>query len=233
MLNKDFSEAANLISTTDPTSRITYANSEFCEIAGFEDHELIGHAHKIVRHNDMPKAAFSQMWEYLKSGKSWMGLVKNQCKDNKHHYWVSAFVTPIHDPQGNVLEYQSVRSKPSKEQVERAENLYKLMANNKVSNLPRVSFHTINIIGLLILLGLLIALTIFFSHWLLVIPTLLNLLIFSNTLIQNKRYGELSELSKQAYQNELMERPYTKYKDDYSCIELALMMRKAELRAVS
>lgn len=233
MLNKDFSEAANLISTTDPTSRITYANSEFCEIAGFEDHELIGHAHKIVRHNDMPKAAFSQMWEYLKSGKSWMGLVKNQCKDNKYHYWVSAFVTPIHDPQGNVLEYQSVRSKPSKEQVERAENLYKLMANNKVSNPPRVSFHTINIIGLLILLGLLIALTVFFSHWLLVIPTLLNLLIFSNTLIQNKRYGELSELSKQAYQNELMERPYTKYKDDYSCIELALMMRKAELRAVS
>jgi len=233
MLNKEFSEAANLISTTDPSSHITYANSDFCDIAGYEDHELIGNPHNMVRHKDMPKAAFKQMWEYLKSGKSWMGLVKNQCSDNEHHYWVSAFVTPIRDPQGNVIEYQSVRSKPSQEQILRAENLYKQISHNKAKVRPRFKYHLINAIGLPVLLASLLALSVMSANWLLLIPALLASLLCGNALMQKKRFDELSELTKQAYENELMEYPYTNHKDDYSRIELALMMRKAELRAVS
>ncbi len=75
-LNKHYSERANLISTTNPDSIITYANDEFCDIAGFSQQELVGNPHNMVRHPDMPKQAFAQLWQYLRSGKSWMGLVK-------------------------------------------------------------------------------------------------------------------------------------------------------------
>lgn len=92
--NKNYPKDANLISTTDTSSKITYANNTFCEVAEYNEEELIGHPHNMVRHKDMPKAAFAQLWQYIKSGKSWMGLVKNQCKGGGY-YWVSAFVTPI------------------------------------------------------------------------------------------------------------------------------------------
>nr|QIQ11009.1 Aerotaxis sensor receptor protein [Klebsiella pneumoniae] len=70
----------------------------------------------------MPPAAFEHMWSTLKSGRSWMGLVKNRCK-NGDHYWVSAYVTPI-AKNGSIVEYQSVRTKPEPEQVLAAEKLY-------------------------------------------------------------------------------------------------------------
>ncbi|MDN3684724.1 PAS domain S-box protein [Vibrio sinaloensis] len=75
-LNRDYCATSNLISTTDPSSYITHANKAFCDIAGFSNDELIGNPHNMVRHKDMPKQAFAQMWTYLKQGKSWMGLVK-------------------------------------------------------------------------------------------------------------------------------------------------------------
>ncbi|MDF2156140.1 PAS domain-containing methyl-accepting chemotaxis protein [Vibrio sp. CAU 1672] len=233
MLNKDFSSAANLISTTDPSSHITYANSDFCDIAGYKEQALVGNPHNIVRHKDMPKAAFKQMWDYLKSGQSWMGLVKNQCSDNQHHYWVSAFVTPIRDPQDNIVEYQSVRSKPSKDQIQRAGTLYKQLNENKASHRPRIKFHTINVAGMALLTASLLTSAISMSNWLLGLPALLSLVLLASTHIQKRRFNQLLQLSKQAYENELMEKPYTNHKDDYSQIELALMMRKAELRAVS
>ncbi|BEC34875.1 hypothetical protein VEE73_47260 (plasmid) [Escherichia coli] len=67
---------------------------DFIKISGFTEEELLGQPHNIVRHPDMPPAAFEHMWSTLKSGRSWMGLVKNRCK-NGDHYWVSAYVTPI------------------------------------------------------------------------------------------------------------------------------------------
>ena len=119
--NKEYAKDANLISTTDPSSLITYANHDFCHVAEYEMDELIGKPHNVVRHSDMPKQAFAQMWQYLKAGKSWMGLVKNQCQGDKH-YWVSAFVTPIKGEDGETVEYQSVRSRPTEAQTERAES---------------------------------------------------------------------------------------------------------------
>ena len=117
---REFSRQHNLISTTDSQSRILYANEHFCQVAGYSAEQLEGEFHNLVRHPDMPKAAFADMWLHLKAKKSWMGLVKNR-SSNGDHYWVNAYVTPILDAQGNLVEYQSVRTAPSREDIGRAE----------------------------------------------------------------------------------------------------------------
>ena len=82
-----------LVSGTDTGGRLLFANKAFVDISGFSEDELIGAPHNIVRHSDMPKAAFQNLWETIKGGKPWQGLVKNRCK-NGDHYWVNANVTP-------------------------------------------------------------------------------------------------------------------------------------------
>lgn len=103
----DFSENLQLVSTTDLRGVITYANPAFCQVAGYELDEIVGHSHNIVRHPDMPKAAFADMWVKLKAGRSWRGMVKNRCKDGRY-YWVDAYVTPLYE-QDQHVGYQSVR----------------------------------------------------------------------------------------------------------------------------
>ena len=115
-------EDANILTTTDPKGIITHANEEFVQISGFERDELIGKSHNVVRHPDMPPAAFENLWQTIKSGESWMGIVKNRCK-NGDYYWVDAYVTPV-TRNGQIVEYQSVRRKPKPEYVERAQKLY-------------------------------------------------------------------------------------------------------------
>lgn len=112
----------NLLSTTSLDGTITYVNPDFITISGFSEAELIGQPHNLIRHPDMPPAAFADMWQALRSGKSWMGLVKNRCK-NGDHYWVNAYVTPILQG-GRPVEYQSVRTAPSAAQIQAAEALY-------------------------------------------------------------------------------------------------------------
>lgn len=231
-LNKDFSASANLISTTDPQSYITYANDVFCDIAGYEEEELVSNPHNIVRHPDMPKQAFEQLWSYIKSGQSWMGLVKNRCKDGKH-YWVSAFATPITGPDGSIIEYQSVRSKPEPEQIERADKLYEELRNGKNVSPLRLKYHAISL-SLASLIFLLAALVTAQN------PSILNIalmvvsaLSIACCFFQSKRFNTVRNLATDAYSNSLMERPYTSHFDDFSQIELALIMRKAQLRAVT
>ena len=128
-----FSDHQELVSTTDIRGVITYANKEFCNIAGFNLEELIGKNHNIVRHPDMPKAAFKEMWGKLKQGHSWRGMVKNRCKDGRY-YWVDAFVTPIFE-HGQLVGYQSVRTKPSEQLKRRAQSLYtKINAGKSLSS---------------------------------------------------------------------------------------------------
>lgn len=112
----------NLLSVTKTSSHITYASKEFCDVAGYTLDELVGQPHNIVRHPDMPPEAFKDMWDFLKSGKSWMGLVKNRCK-NGDHYWVDAFASPIKE-NGKIVEYQSVRLSPNRQHVKNAEKIY-------------------------------------------------------------------------------------------------------------
>ena len=116
------SEAGRLISTTDTRGIITYCNDEFVQISGYSREELLGQPHNLIRHPDMPEAVFKGMWEYLKAGKPWMGVVKNRTKTGDH-YWVSAYVTPILEA-GKMVGYESVRVAPDREQIARAESLY-------------------------------------------------------------------------------------------------------------
>lgn len=114
-----------ILSTTDPKGRITYINDTFVQISGFEPDELLGEPHNIVRHPDMPRVAFQMLWNTLKTGQSWIGLVKNRCKDGGF-YWVDAFATPI-QRDGALHEYQSVRTAPQRASVRRADRVYGLL----------------------------------------------------------------------------------------------------------
>ncbi|WED22188.1 methyl-accepting chemotaxis protein [Vibrio sp. JC009] len=231
--NKNYPKDVNLISTTDPSSIVTYANEVFCDVAEYKEEELIGKPHNVVRHKDMPKAAFGQLWQYIQSGKSWMGLVKNQCQGDGH-YWVSAFVTPIKNEKGEITEYQSVRSKPEPEQIDRAAELYKkLNKGEKVSGfrLPFVSAPLA--FGLITLLLSALLLAGISPLYIGVAGITLSALMMGLSLYHGKRFNKIKQLANDAYSNPLMEKPYTGCFDDYSQIELALMMRKAELRAVS
>lgn len=111
-----------LISKTDLKGRITYANPAFIEISGFNQDELIGKAHNVVRHPDMPPAAFEDLWRTLQAGKPWLGLVKNRRKDGGF-YWVQAFVAPIVE-KGQITGYSSVRTRPTEAQIQQAHAAY-------------------------------------------------------------------------------------------------------------
>ncbi len=123
-------EDCSIVSHTDLKGRITYVNEDFLEYAGFSREELIGQAHNIIRHPDMPEEAFRDMWETLKSGRAWSGFVKNRRK-NGDHYWVKATATPLPDGSG----YMSVRLKPSAEEVRQAEALYARMRSGEAFRL--------------------------------------------------------------------------------------------------
>lgn len=129
-----FSADQELVSTTDTRGVITYANKNFCEIAQFSEEELIGKNHNIVRHPDMPAAAFKDLWDNLKQGKAWRGAVKNRCKDGRY-YWVDAFVTPIFE-RGQLVGYQSVRTKLDPQIKQKAESAYKKINNNQSLDNP-------------------------------------------------------------------------------------------------
>lgn len=118
-----------LISRTDLKGRITYANPAFVEVSGFTHDELIGSAHSIVRHPDMPEKAFANLWQTIEAGESWVGLVKNRRKDGDY-YWVHASVTPILE-NGQVQGYASVRVKAAPEECERAERVYTQMGEGR------------------------------------------------------------------------------------------------------
>jgi len=124
-----FDDKERIISITNIKGVITSINSSFLKISGFREDELIGQAHNIVRHPDMPQAAFADLWASLDQGKPWMGLVKNRCK-NGDHYWVNAYVMGVYK-NGALTGYQSVRTKPERQHVEAAEAFYAKLQNDK------------------------------------------------------------------------------------------------------
>ena len=115
-----------IVSYTDITGILLHANQAFVDISGYTKEELIGQPQNILRHPDMPKAAFKGMWDTIQSGKTWYGYVKNLCKDGSY-YWVYATVVPSFDQDGQIIAYTSIRRMPSPEKVKEAEELYKTM----------------------------------------------------------------------------------------------------------
>ena len=117
-----FPDGRLIVSRTDPAGIITHVNQSFVDMAGYSEEELIGTPHYILRHPDMPPAAFKGLWETIEAGNRWQGYVKNLRKDGGY-YWVYATVIPnIRNNQ--VVGYTSVRRKPSRKKVEECEALY-------------------------------------------------------------------------------------------------------------
>lgn len=111
MLNeyKDVVDKSYIVSKTDKKGIITFVNEQFCKISGYTKEELIGQPHSIVRHPDMPSSAFKEMWETIKSKKTWSGKIKNLKKDGSFYY-VQSTINPIVDYDGNIIEYIAVRN---------------------------------------------------------------------------------------------------------------------------
>jgi len=122
-----------IVSKTDLKGKITYVNSRFVEVSGFTEEELLGAPHNLIRHPDMPEEAFADLWVTLKAGLPWGGMVKNRRK-NGDYYWVLANVTPVKE-NGQAIGYMSVRTKPSREQIEEASHLYRQFKENKAQGL--------------------------------------------------------------------------------------------------
>ena len=126
---KPYIKGEYLVSRTDLKGIITYANDAFVAMSGFSREELIGKNHNLIRHPDMPPQAFKYLWDTLKTGRPWRGVVKNRSK-NGDYYWVDAFVVPVRK-NDETIGYMSVRNEPSRQAVTAAEALYRTLNQTK------------------------------------------------------------------------------------------------------
>ena len=127
-----YPDDATLMSTTNASSQITYANDAFIDVSGFASEDIIGQPHNIVRHPDMPPQAFKDMWSTLQQGFPWTALVKNR-RRNGDHYWVRANVVPI-IRGGQTRGYLSVRTKPTAAEITNTQTLYDKMNRGELNN---------------------------------------------------------------------------------------------------
>ena len=132
-INEEYTfEKGLIISSTDLQGKITYANRKFCEIAGYSKNELIGFNHNIIRHPDMPKAAFRELWTTIQEGKEWTGIVKNLRKDGRY-YWVYSHISPILT-QEEVTGYTAARRPASATEIAETIPLYAEMIKQENVN---------------------------------------------------------------------------------------------------
>lgn len=126
-----FPEGKLIVSRTDEQGIITHGNQSFVEMSGFSEEELIGQPHHILRHPDMPKAAFQDLWDTLTRGEKWSGYVKNLRKDGAY-YWVLATVV-ANVRNGEVVGYTSVRRKPSRQRINECIEQYRQLRAEEAS----------------------------------------------------------------------------------------------------
>lgn len=115
-----------IVSKTSPKGIITYGNPIFIEFSGYTEAELIGSQHNIIRHPDMPRAAFNLAWDTISTGKEFFAYVKNMAKDGSF-YWVFTHIAPDFGPGGNIIGYTSVRRCPKRSGLDKIEPLYRQM----------------------------------------------------------------------------------------------------------
>ncbi|BAU73567.1 methyl-accepting chemotaxis protein [Metapseudomonas furukawaii] len=229
---RSFPTEQRLISTTDSKGIITYCNEAFVEISGYSREELIRSPHNLVRHPDVPPAVFGHMWSTLKQGRPWMGIVKNRCK-NGDHYWVNAYVTPIFEGS-QIVGYESVRIKPTAEQVRRAEALYKRLNAGKAAIPNRdkwlpvlqdwLPFILISQIAFLIGVWL-------NSHWGFLLAALLSVpLGLVGLAWQNRGIKRLLHLAEQTTSDPLIAQMYTDSRGVQGRLEMAMLSQEARLK---
>lgn len=119
-----------IISQTDLEGNITFVNRKFCEVSGYSRDEIIGNPFSLITHPQMPKNIFDKMWENIKSGRAWNGLLKNLRKDGKF-YWVEIEILPIYDNNNNMIGYISVSHAPSRKEIQENDELYQKMLHTQ------------------------------------------------------------------------------------------------------
>tara|TARA_R110001592_G_scaffold238227_2_gene497758 strand:- start:51174 stop:52745 length:1572 start_codon:yes stop_codon:yes gene_type:complete len=232
----DFPSSHRLISTTTAKGIITYANEEFCNTADYALNELEGQAHNMIRHPDMPAAAFKDLWDKIQSHQSWMGMVKNRSK-NGDHYWVDAFVTPILE-EDSIAEIQSVRTKCDQHAKKRAEDLYESINNNRAPlflsfNFPNL-FQQALMVSVFSFILLAVGLSGLFSPTLSIVLPLLSLVLLATLfLITANNISALAKKTQAKLDNKIGQHVYFGKVNDISQIELALKMKDAELTAAT
>ena len=120
-----YPEGRLIVSSTDPNGILTHVNQSFVDMSGFSESELVGQPHYILRHPDMPPAAFKDLWETVQGGRRWQGYVKNLRKDGAYYWVYASVIANIRD--GELRGYTSVRRKPSRKKVEESILLYQTM----------------------------------------------------------------------------------------------------------
>jgi PAS domain S-box-containing protein len=131
---RTFPEDEIIVSKTDLTGRITYANEVFLDVAGYSEAEVLGQPHNLIRHPDTPRCLFKLMWDTLKTGEEIFVYVNNRAR-NGDHYWVFAHVTPCQDASGQAVGYHSMRRVPRRAAVQEADALYaRLLAEERRHN---------------------------------------------------------------------------------------------------
>lgn len=131
MAELTFSDSEIIVSKTDTKGKLTYGNELFLKLAGYDEKDILGKPHSIVRHPDMPKVIFKLLWDYIRAGKEIYAYVVNK-SNNGDFYWVLANVTPSYDANKKIIGYYSVRRKPTPEAMAIIKPLYKqLLAAEK------------------------------------------------------------------------------------------------------
>ena len=220
-----------LISSTDLNGTILHCNEAFTEVSGFTEAELIGQPHNIIRHPDMPPAAYANMWSHLKSNRPWMGLVKNRCK-NGDYYWVSAYVTPV-TKEGKVVGYESVRSCPDRKDVERAAKLYqRINAGGRLvqwwESIPLDALSLLAIVP--VALGL-IVMGYSTAGTALLTLGLLGAVLWKQTA-QRSLYQEITHILGNSFSDTLAAKSYTDDAPERGRLKVAVMAQKSHLDAV-
>ena len=131
-IEKELKPSEIIVSSTDKTGIINYANKEFVKMCEYSKDELYGQPHNIIRHPDMPKAVFRYMWEQLFLKKTVTAYVKNHTKDKKKFYWVKAMIYPV-VKNGEIVQLTSYRTRPSREAINQVEQIYKLLNDDTKS----------------------------------------------------------------------------------------------------
>lgn len=229
----DYADSCRIVSTTTSKGLIKYVNQDFIDISGFTEDEALGQAHNIVRHPDMPQAAFQSLWDTVATGKPWMGIVKNRCK-NGDHYWVDAFVMASGEETDGKADLQSVRFKPSREQITRAEQTYQKINAGKPAFQSVLPIHwpmalkitSMSYVCLLPLLFLALSIGSAVSIGLVALSLIIAPII---SWVGTGDLRKTAEQAKQLYHDPLAQYIYTGRADELGAIELSRIFMRNKL----
>lgn len=226
---RSFPTEDRLISATTLKGVITYINDAFIDVSGFTQEELIGQAHNIVRHPEVPQAIFKHLWDTLKEGKPWMGVIKNRCK-NGGYYWVNAYVSPIYE-HGEMVGYESVRTKPTVAQIARATKLYARMNKNKApTSLLEYWLHDFIFSWPVIVATLLLFGAYYFLPSILIIPSFaLIMLALTSYMLYRARsiFRSMVDAYPKAFTSLLISRIYSDHLGSRALLEMLLISESA------